>query len=1038
MGCVFWLVVLILSVADLSFAAQSAIQGVVRDSSGNELADAQVQIQSESTGARWRAKSDHTGNYSVPGLPPGQYKVTVRFPGFRTVSKTGAVLAPERALVLDFTLTLLTLHEVVTVTSSKDDIDPSSGESLIVTRNSPGAALPANGPDYRMLFDVMPGVVVTPAGVNDGGQFTSQGQRPNTNAFRVDGVSANTGVGGTLPGSFPGASLPAMSAIGSTQNLGSSESTQSVELRVADFTAETGSRFGSEALIITRSGSNEFHGELSSTIRDNSWSARDWFANANNQPFMRPSYRGLTGVFGGPVWRNRTFFFLSVDNTHLNDSGLQLTTVPSIAARRSASPALRGLLDAFGLPIGPDLSSGVAEGLIALGGNAHLGEYSSRIDQALGSWGTLFARYVRSPSSLSSSVLSSIQGVSDWSSTTIGVTAGRAAGIIHDIRLNDSRARFRSTYGSSPWVAAFPFAGSILASGSQSPSFFSIDPFLQLLPQLAVSANVWGLSIPGLGQFILGGYGRSRQDQWELSDTMSRSVARHQFRAGLEYLRLRPSRDTPLASFLGTAPSLQALLAGDTLAITITQSPKYGSEVQIGSFFAQDTFRLAENLNLIYGVRWELTPPVGQLEIPTVSGLWTGTNWKTTRSGDIKGAAPWPMRYGQFAPRAGLAYRLPKSGLVLRTGAGFFFDPALGPSINPINGDPFNSWLLSSGETGVDSSGVSPVSPSQPGAVSSDVLRFLSGPYPALRLPASYQWRASLEKGIASRGTATLAYVGSTNRHLLGNEVYIDPSTAILDRAVILTGNSSTYNALQARISGQFTRKLYGSTSYNWSHCIDDGSADSSVFLVHPGYTLREARGSCDFDVRHAVTTALSYQLPHSPISALSSWTVSGIFRVRTGFPINIAVDEPVLGEDFDNAGRPNLVPGEPIWLTDPSVAGHRRLNPAAFAIPPSGRQGTLGRNSIYGNGLNQLDISLRREFELFRGTSLEVGMNIFNVLNHPAFGDPVPFMSSPLFGQSVSMQNLMLGSGTPNTGLPPLFQTGGSRSAELRIRFFF
>src|SRR5579872_7145355 len=269
MGCVFWLVVLILSVADLSFAAQSAIQGVVRDSSGNELADAQVQIQSESTGARWRAKSDHTGNYSVPGLPPGQYKVTVRFPGFRTVSKTGAVLAPERALVLDFTLTLLTLHEVVTVTSSKDDIDPSSGESLIVTRNSPGAALPANGPDYRMLFDVMPGVVVTPAGVNDGGQFTSQGQRPNTNAFRVDGVSANTGVGGTLPGSFPGASLPAMSAIGSTQNLGSSESTQSVELRVADFTAETGSRFGSEALIITRSGSNEFHGELSSTIRDN-------------------------------------------------------------------------------------------------------------------------------------------------------------------------------------------------------------------------------------------------------------------------------------------------------------------------------------------------------------------------------------------------------------------------------------------------------------------------------------------------------------------------------------------------------------------------------------------------------------------------------------------------------------------------------------------------------------------------------------------------------------------------------------------------
>jgi hypothetical protein len=147
---------------------------------------------------------------------------------------------------------------------------------------------------------------------------------------------------------------------------------------------------------------------------------------------------------------------------------------------------------------------------------------------------------------------------------------------------------------------------------------------------------------------------------------------------------------------------------------------------------------------------------------------------------------------------------------------------------------------------------------------------------------------------------------------------------------------------------------------------------------------------------------------------------------------------EQALGEQFDNLGRPDLVPGQPIWIADPSVAGGRRLSPAAFSVSPAGQTGTLGRNAIYGNGLIQLDASLRRDFTLFRGLSLEAGLSVFNVFNHPAFADHVPFLSSPWFGQSTSMQNLMLGSGTPNTGLPPLFQTGGSRSAEFNFRFSF
>jgi hypothetical protein len=106
--------------------------------------------------------------------------------------------------------------------------------------------------------------------------------------------------------------------------------------------------------------------------------------------------------------------------------------------------------------------------------------------------------------------------------------------------------------------------------------------------------------------------------------------------------------------------------------------------------------------------------------------------------------------------------------------------------------------------------------------------------------------------------------------------------------------------------------------------------------------------------------------------------------------------------------------------------------------VPLAGAQETLRRNSISGNGLAQLDMSLRREFPLLGRASLEVGVNIFNVLNDPAFADPVSFLSSPFFGQPTSMQNLMLGTGAPNTGLPPLFQTGGARAAEFTLRFSF
>lgn len=264
-----------------------------------------------------------------------------------------------------------------------------------------------------------------------------------------------------------------------------------------------------------------------------------------------------------------------------------------------------------------------------------------------------------------------------------------------------------------------------------------------------------------------------------------------------------------------------------------------------------------------------------------------------------------------------------------------------------------------------------------------------------------------------------------------------------MQRFTTLTQNSSDYQALQLRYSGSPFAGVYASAAYTWSHSLDDGSENSSVFLIHPGYELNQAWASSNFDVRHALTASLSWRIPRSIDSRglpgwIAGWTLSGVLRARSGFPINVLTTEQALGEEFDNAGRPDLVPGLPIWISDPNTAGGRRLNPAAFAIPAGAIPGTLGRNAIYGNGQTQIDLSLRREFPLFWRVNLDLGLSVYNLLNHPEFADPVPFLSNPFFGQSVSMQNMMLGSGSPNTGLPPLFQTGGARSAEFSFRFSF
>ena len=171
-------------------------------------------------------------------------------------------------------------------------------------------------------------------------------------------------------------------------------------------------------------------------------------------------------------------------------------------------------------------------------------------------------------------------------------------------------------------------------------------------------------------------------------------------------------------------------------------------------------------------------------------------------------------------------------------------------------------------------------------------------------------------------------------------------------------------------------------------------------------------------------------------------WTLvyDSIIYACTAPPVNVVTGHPFCGS-LDGSlrrQRPILVPAVPRWIAGPNVAGGKRINKAAFATPTAAVQGNLGRNALRGFGAAQVDLTLRRQFQLRERLSLQARAHLFNIFNHPNFGNSINYMSSPLFGQSTQMLGASLGSGGQNGGLNPLYQIGGPRSAQLALKLIF
>ena len=1031
----------------------ATILGRVTDPSGAVVAGAEVEIRNVDTNLVVISGTNSDGLYTVPSLHPGHYVISVRKAGFKTVSVTQLDLNVQDNVVRNFVLEVGSSSESITVTAEGERINTTDATvSTVVDRNF-AENLPMNGRSFQSLIQLTPGVVLVPSTAADNGQFSVNGQRAASNYWSVDGVSANIGIGvptGTSAGNGLGGTLGAFSATGGTNGLVSVDAMQEFRIQTSTYAPEFGRTPGGQISIVTRSGTNSFHGSAFDYLRNDVLDANNWFNTFVTPALPKPEERqnDFGGVFDGPIWKNKTFFFFSYESLRLRLPATTLTTVPDLTARQSATASVQAFLNAYPKPNGPDnTSTGIAQFNQSYSDPASLDAYSVRVDHKLTAKLGVFGRYNYSPSEIvqrgnggdALSVLGKTH--STIQTATVGAMLALSPDMGNDFRLNYSRtdASSRSdmdTFGGATPLGSIPFPGSFTTENA----FFAYR--ILSLQQ---------------GTFLVGENAHNRQRQINLVDTQYLQAGAHGLKFGVDFRRLAPGFLPPKYSQGTLFNNVSAAANGQLLVADTTATLNSTFLLHNLGMYAQDTWRAVPRLTLTYGLRWDLDFAPSSNNGPRFAAV-RGFNVNDLPAMSLApaGTAPYSTTYGNVAPRIGVAYQLFQNRdwtTVLRGGFGVFYDLVTSEMGNLLGQAqyPNGGFAVFGGTFPLPAADAAPPQITAPGGGQGTLAVF----DPNLRLPYTLQWNFALEQGLGAEQTITASYVGAKGRRLLQTVESLGPSPNFGFAAVVTNASTSDYDALQLQFQRRLSHGVQALASYVWSHSIDTASAGSALNpsnLLAPGLSTNANRGSSDFDIRNAFSAGLTYEIPAAKLNVFTSavsrgWSVQNTLQARSAPPVDVSdVSFFALNSGVLLNVRPDLVAGSPLYILGPQFPGEKAFNPQAFTDPPSDpitgnpvRQGTLGRNVLRGFGAFQWDFAVHRDFAIRESLKLQFRAEMFNVLNHPNFGQPNGQFGAGGFGLSSQTlaQNLNgsnLGSGAFN----PLYQFGGPRSIQLALKLLF
>lgn len=854
----------------LAQSPNGTMSGRVVDSSGAVIVGAQVLIVNEATGIQYPTKTNAEGIYVVPNLPPGLYLLQVSRIGFKTIIKPDIILSVQGALAINFTLPVGAASVTVTVQGGAPLVNTQSAAVSTVINRQFVENLPLNGRSFNTLLQLTPGVVIAPVSASglDPGQFSVAGQRTSANNFTVDGVSANFGVGSalTVGGSGTG-TAQAFSALGGTSSLVSVDDLQEFRVETSSFAPQFGRSPGGQVILTTRSGTNRFHGSVFDYFRNTVMDANDWFANREGLPRAAEHHNDFGGVLGGPIWKNKTFFFASYEGARLDLPQTHLIQVPSAYARAQAPAALAPYLNAYPKPNGQPTSPTAyfAPFTASFSNTASLDAGSIRIDHTFGNGFSLFGRYNDAPSGLTNlgvTIPSNPENIDVNTQTlTVGLNMALSPRLSNAFRGNYSRQSSGSAFVQDSFGGAVPLDPHLLSGSLSSATtlaeFVTLDTF---------------------EGYFLGRDATNQSKQLNFVDDLSWTRGTHQLKFGADYRAIFLDKTPFRNELLYQASSVQDFLSTGQATLEAGTAARAQLLTQALSLYGQDTWQATRRLTLVYGLRWEFSPAPSERGATSLAA-WTNVNNPATLALAQPGTPPWKTTYDNFAPRLGLAYRLSRNGdFVLRVGGGIFYDLAvdqIGQLATSFPNFAFGNPAAVALPLADPTPYLAPLSPKPP------YPNGTAGYAPNLQLPRSYQWNVALEKSFGGTQAISATYVGQVGNDLLRQQALYQPNANFAGDFLLWQNDAhSNYNALELQYRRPLSSHLQALANYTWSHSLDNASNDVVAALSKAVLSGASDYASSDFDVRQSFSAAITYAIPgvrrNVPFSVLTrDWSLA-------------------------------------------------------------------------------------------------------------------------------------------------------------------
>lgn len=1030
----------------------ASLMGLVQDSSAAAIPDANVKLINTQTGTENDSETGGDGSFILSGVLPGAYTLQINRTGFATTQLNGINLNVGDTKNLLIRLKIGSVAESVTVDASGLTLNSTDAAvSTVVDRRFVGT-IPLNGRSFQDLISMTPGVVTqSPQAAGQGGDtdgdFSVNGQRPDSNSFYVDGVSANINSGLTNGHSSVAStgSTGGSTALGTTQSLVSVDALQEFRVLSSTYSAEYGRTPGGQFSFLTRSATNTIHGSLYTYWRGSVFDALDWFTpNINTFGSYRYfSQNDFGGTLGMPIklrsrsdGHDKTFLFLSQE-------GLLLTQptpptyeyVPSIAVRQEAKTT-PSFLDYFPYPGSttdiPD-ASGKPSGLsflVYFGSDslpALLNSTNVRLDHTFSPKFSTFVRYGDTPSYSQAVQISSLTTSRMRTRTfTLGASAQLSNRMNDDFRLGFNSSKSSTNTKTSPYGNYGDYSVSAFNKLVGMPDIHS-------LAKTEIFLHIAGVGDSEINTDVATG----SLGQWNLRNTFTLQAANHVFKFGIDHRHIdstiHPSPLSVQADFF----SRQSMVNGIASDIVVTRNEPASPTLDQFSAFAQDEWRASPSLTLSLGLRWEVNPPPkGRHGMDAYTAIGDTSSPATLKLAP-RGTPLWHTSWFNLAPRFGAAWMVdarPDKELIVRAGGGIFFDTGDQPSLQAYTAAGFTS-------SAYFKSAALPVTPAQlsfatipaPPFTNSTVFAFPSH----LQLPYSTQWDIALEKALGKNQSFTISYVGAHGARLLQeqrrNISSLNPNFG--DLSFFSGGVTSNYQSLQAKFQRSISHGVQALASYTWAHTLDYGSTD-------PAYPL--TYGNSDLDVRHNLEAALSWDMPKLTQNTfvkyvLGNWGLDGRLIARSGYPVTLLgnlFSDPVTGRRYYNGV--DFIPSRPLYLYGSSYPGGRMINGGpdatypAFVLPEGEAPGNAARNSVRGFNALQTNFAIRRDMPIYDRLTIQLRAETFNVFNHPNFGYVDPSLDDRLFGQATKMLNQSFGP----TG--SLYQQGGPRSVQFSFKLIF